>query len=127
MHLSVSGAVVVLSAVLLLGACEPALAPEPDVTPTPVAAPSPQIQALLQAMHAKGNADPAQVEALQRVGAAMAAGSAGGRAHATAPPALTPSMTRALRELRGAEGDSQKMLTILRSAVEQERKSEPRR
>jgi hypothetical protein len=114
----------VLAAGLLLAACEPALAPDARVSPAP--APSVPVQALLQAMHKGGGVDHGQLAALQRVGVALAA-LGDGRADAAGAPALTPSLARALKELRAAGADDQALSRILRNVAGQATEGGPRR
>lgn len=112
---SIRGCAALLAAGGLLAACEPAFAPDARSAPEPAG-----FDALLQAMHGDRAIPPELVETMERlVGAIDRSG--GTYVGPTAPPAVTPAMERALRELPAARGDVQATLRILRAAAEESR------
>jgi hypothetical protein len=125
----VTRAVLAAAAALLLSGCESAaLGPDPLSSPTPAQAPSfvgaVDVDAVLRAMHPGQAVDPAQREQLRGLVAAMSELEVEASRPA-APPAVSASAERALREMRASPGDTAAMLRALELLVAEHR-ADPR-
>lgn len=108
-------------AVILLAACEPAVAPEPRLAPEPARTTflrtDAEIDQALRMLNPNRPVTEADRVMIRQLVATMDRMQAAPIVESSSPPAVPPSIQRALRDLAEADGDKQAVTQILQRLV----------